>query len=400
MRSLDVLRLTSGALVAHRLRSLLTTLGILIGIASVILLTSIGEGTRRYILESFSQFGTNILLVHPGKIMTSGAPGSLGGTIRKLTVDDAETIARVPGVTVAMPVSFGAAKVEGNGRSRSVFIVGVTSQAPEVWKFGVRQGRFLPAADPRRSAPLAVLGPKLEHELFAERNALGEHVRIGGERFLVVGVMEPKGELLGMDLDDRAYVDVQSALNMFDLDGLVEIDVTYANAGLAPRVVSDVTTALKRRHGGDEDFTVTTQTAMLDVLGKVLGVISIAVAGIAAISLLVGALGILTMMWISVNERVGEIGLAKALGATGGQIQALYLGEAMLLSLVGGALGVVLGMGLAAVLGRVVPGLHVSTPLRFVVMALGVSLAVGLLSGVLPARKASRLDPVEALRSE
>ena len=180
----------------------------------------------------------------------------------------------------------------------------------------------------------------------------------------------------------------------------MEIDVVYANPDIAHRVVADITKLMKARHEGSEDFTVTTQDAMLSVLGKVLSVISSAVGGIAGISLFVGALGILTMMWISVNERVSEIGLAKALGATRRQILGLFLGEAALLSLVGGILGVTLGMGLAFVLGRVIPGLHVHTPVRFVVMALVVSLAVGLLSGVLPARRAADLDPIEALRAE
>jgi putative ABC transport system permease protein len=291
-------------------------------------------------------------------------------------------------------------RVEWGERGRSVFIVGVTSQAPDTWKFGVRQGRFLPDADPRRSAPLAVLGPKLKHELFGEANALGEHVRIGGQRFLVVGVMEPKGNLLGMDLDDRAYVDTSSALTMFNRDGLIEVDLTYANAAMKDRVVREVKRILVERHDGEEDFTVTTQDAMLSVLDKVLGVVTAAVGGIAAISLLVGAIGILTMMWISVKERVKEIGLAKALGATRRQILTLFLGEALLLSVAGGVMGLLLGIGLAQALHAFVPALRVQTPLRFVLLAVAVSLAVGLLSGVLPARHAASLDPVEALRDE
>ena len=400
MKLADVGRLTFGAVFAHRLRSALTTLGIVIGIASVILLTSIGEGTRRYVLASFSQFGTNILLVHPGKTMTTGSPGSLGGTVKKLTIDDAEALGRIPGVENVCPVSFGMGRVEWADRGRHVFVVGVTSNAPDVWKFYVRQGRFLPEGDPRRTSKLSVLGSRLKHELFGEKNPLGEYVRVAGQRFLVIGVMEPKGNILGMDLDDRIWVDTASALDLFNRDGLVEIDLTYANPLVADRVVADVKRTLIARHDGDEDFSVTTQDAMLGVLDRVLGVISAGVGGIAAISLLVGALGILTMMWISVNERVSEIGLAKALGATRGQVLALFLGEASLLSRLGGAIGVAIGLGLAAFLGQVVPGLHVHTPIAFVLMALGVSLAVGLVSGVLPARRAAALDPVEALRAE
>jgi len=400
MRTRDLLALTSSAVVAHRLRSFLTTLGIVIGIASVIMLTSIGEGTRKYVTESFSQFGTTIIAINPGKVSTSGSPGALAGTQRKLTIEDAEALQRIPGVENVMPAMLGFARVEWGERGRSIPIVGVTWQAPQVWKFGVRQGRFLPKGDPRTQRPLTVLGPKLKRELFGERNALGEHVRIGGARYLVIGVMEPKGLLLGMDLDDRAYVDVASAQQLFNRDGLFEVDLVYASASIEDRVVADIKRILTARHDDEEDFTVTTQDAMLAVLGKVIGMISSAVGGIAAISLLVGALGILTMMWISVNERVAEIGLVKALGATRGQILALFVGEATLLSLMGGAIGVGVGIGLAQLLGVVVPGLRVHTPVPFVLMALAVSLAVGLLSGVLPARRAASLDPVEALRAE
>lgn len=400
MKFPDLIRLTLGALLAHRLRSVLTTIGIMIGIASVILLTSIGEGTRQHILSSFTQFGTNILVIHPGKTMTTGSPGALAGTIRKLTIDDAEALARIPGVENVCPVSFGMGKVEWGERGRDVFVVGVSANATDVWKFHVRQGRFLPEGDPRRASTLAVLGPKLKREVFGEKNALGEYVRIAGQRYVVVGVMEPKGNILGMDLDDRVWVDTTAALNLFNRDGLIEIDLTYANADMADRIVSDVTRVLKARHGGEEDFSVTTQDAMLSVLNKILGVINAAVGGIGAISLLVGALGILTMMWISVHERVAEIGLAKALGATPRQVLMLFLGEAALLSLLGGILGVAVGMGLAFLIGRLIPGLPVHTPIRFVLMAIGVSLAVGLLSGVLPARRAARLDPVDALRTE
>ena len=154
----ELLRLAVGSLTGHRLRTGLSMLGIAIGIASVILLTSIGEGTRQFVTASFSQFGTNLMMINPGKVMTSGSPGALGGTIRKLTIEDAQALERIPGVLTVMPVSFGMARVEWGERGRSVFIVGVTSKAPATWQFGVRQGRFLPEGDPRRSSPLTVLG--------------------------------------------------------------------------------------------------------------------------------------------------------------------------------------------------------------------------------------------------
>ncbi|HSG91979.1 MAG TPA: ABC transporter permease, partial [Pseudomonadales bacterium] len=365
MGTRDLLGLAFGAVRAHRLRSILTMLGILIGVASVILLTSIGEGTRAYIVSEFTQFGTNVMAVNPGRASASGSPGALAGTVRKLTIEDAEALLRVPGVTRIVPLVFGMARVESGERGRSVFIYGTSSDVPEVWKFRVRQGRFLPAGDPRRAAPLAVLGPKLKHELFGEANALGRHVRIGDTRFQVIGVMEPKGQFLGIDLDDSAYIPLQNAREIFEQDGLWEIDVQFLPGASEDRIVDGVTELLKSRHQGKEDFTITTQTGMLDVLGNIMDVVNVAVAGIGGISLLVGALGILTMMWISVRERTAEIGLAKALGATSGQVLALFLVEACLQAVGGGLLGVGVGLGVARLLHAFVPALPVDTPFAF-----------------------------------
>jgi putative ABC transport system permease protein len=386
----DLLALAVGALASHRLRSVLSLLGIAIGIASVILLTSIGEGTRRYVVGQFSQFGTNVLQINPGKTETFGIPGVLGGTTHFLTIDDAQALTRIAGVERVVPAVFGTARVESGERGRNVFVFGVTPDIPAVWQFRVRQGTFWPAGDPRRGAPLAVLGTRLAHELFGDASPLGSFVRIGGTRFRVSGVMEPKGQMLGFDIDDAVYVPVASALRLFNQPELNEIDLLYANAEVGPQVEAEVRRVL----------TLVTQAAMLDVFGRVMNVVTLAVGGIAGISLLVGAIGILTMMWIAVGERVGEIGLVRALGASRRQVRLLFLAEAAGLSTLGGLLGVVAGLGLAALLRALVPGLPVETPVGFVLAALATSLATGLASGVLPAQRAAELDPTEALRAE
>jgi len=396
----DLLRLALGALASHRLRSVLSMLGIAIGIAAVILLTSIGEGTRRYVLAQFSEFGTNLIAIHPGKAKTSGMPGVFGGTTQHLTIDDAEALGRIAGVERVVPTAFGTARVEAGERARSVAINGVTPDIEVVWRFRPRLGRFWPPSDPRRGAPVTVLGPKLAAELFPDASALGEFVRIGGTRFRVLGIMEAKGQMLGFDLDDTAYVPVATALRMFNLTDLGEIDLTYAPPDATARIEAEVKRVLTARHDGEEDFTVTTQEAMLAVFGNVMGMITMAVGAIAGISLVVGAIGILTMMWITVRERTEEIGVVRAIGASAAQVASLFLAEAAAVALLGGVAGVAVGFGLGAALRWLVPGLPVETPLVFVVAALGVSLAVGLLSGVLPARRAARLDPIEALRAE
>jgi putative ABC transport system permease protein len=400
MSTRNLLRLAWQAIWFHRQRSVLTMLGILIGIASVILLTSIGEGTRTYVLSQFTQFGTMLAAINPGKISTSGLPGALGTTIHPLTFDDAAALERIPGLTRVVPVIMGAAPVEFQGATRNTFVYGVTADAPGVWRMGVRAGRFLPRLDVRQGAPVAVLGPKLKREIFGDQNCLGRHVRISGQRYLVIGLMEPKGQFLGFDIDDSAYIPVAEAKRLFNRDALQEIDVLFANASLIDPVVERIREVLKERHKGTEDFTITTQTGMLETLDRVIRIVSLAVGGIGGISLLVGCIGILTMMWISVNERTSEIGLARAIGATPMQILLLFLSEATLLSTLGGVLGLITGIGIAQVLHHYVPALPVRTPLEFVLLALAVSFLVGLLSGLLPAQRAARLNPVEALTAE
>ena len=396
----DVLRLALGSVTAHRLRSALTVLGIVIGIASVVLLTSLGEGTRQAILSEFSQFGTNLLAVTSGKIETHGLAGAVGGTTRPLTLADAEALRSVPGIEKVVPVVFGTARVSSGERSRDTFVYGATADGPEVWRFQVRLGRFLPETELDRATPVAVLGPKLKRELFGAENAIGRRVKVGGHRFLVIGVMAPVGQFVGFTLDDAVYVPVASAQQLFDQAQVMEIDATFT-PGLPPAtVVAGVKRLLRARHDGEEDFTVMTQGEMLESFGRVFAVVSAAVAGIGAISLLVGAIGILTMMWIGVGERTSEIGLLKALGANRSDVRNLFLAEAALLSGVGGAAGVAVAMTLGGLVQLVLPSVPFSTPPAYAAAALGTAVAVGLLAGVAPARRAAALDPVENLRAE
>ena len=396
----ELIRISLRAILAHRMRSVLSMVGIGIGITSVILLTSIGEGTRLYLVSQFTQFGTNLLAVNPGKAETIGVPGALGGTTHKLTIDDAEALARIPGVEKVVPMAFGTGRVEAGSRGRSVFVYGVTPDVPEVWQWNVRIGSFWPGGDPRRGISQAVLGPKLKNELFGSANALGEFVRIGGARFRVVGIMEPKGQFLGFDLDDSVYIPIANAMRIFNMDELVEIDLTFTHARLLDSVEQEIRRVLTERHGGREDFSVTSQAAMLDVFDNIMNIVTMAVGAIGGVSLLVGAIGILTMMWIAVGERRNEIGLIRSIGATRAQVQLVFLVEAATLATLGGLLGVAVGLGLCELIRVAMPGLPVHTPPEFVVLAVSVSLAVGLLAGVTPARRAAHLDPIEALRTE
>jgi len=396
----DLMRLSSGAMRGHPLRSILSMLGIAIGVAAVIMLTSLGEGARRYMVSEFSEFGTNLIEVNPGKTETSGLPGAFGGTTQKLTIEDAEALARLPILETVVPVAFGQARVEGNGKGRSVFIYGSTVDLPAVLKFTVGQGQFLPAGDPRRGSSVAVIGPKLKRELFGEGNALGRFVRVAGARLRVIGIMEPKGQILGMDMDDAAYIPVATAMRLFNLDELHEIDIMIAHEGLTDAAIEEIRTLLIDRHRGDEDFTVISQSEMLEVFGRVMDVLTLGVAAIAGISLLVGSIGIFTMMWISVGERVSEIGLMRALGATEGQIQTVFLTEAILLTMIGGIAGLLFGLFSTLVMRLILPAFPAGAPVEYVISALAISVFAGVFSGVGPARRAAGLAPVDALRTE
>jgi len=399
MRPVDLVRMTSGSVAAQRMRAVLTGLGITVGVAAVVLLTSIGEGVHQYVLNEFTQFGTNIIGINPGASKTMGGSIGVFGTVRPLTIDDSEALRHVPYVTSVTPIVQGNAEVEALGRKRRVTVYGTGHEFADAFRFEVAQGSYLPPDDPRAPRSLAVLGAKMAHELFGDQNALGANVRVGSERYRVVGVMAPKGTMIGLDLDDTVFLPAARTLELFNRDSLFEIDVMYAEGAPVLEVKTGVERVLEARHG-DLDFTVTTQQEMIDTLGGVLSVLTFAVGALGSISLLVGAVGIFTIMTIGVRERTAEIGLLRALGAEREQILGIFLAEAVVLSLLGGLAGLVIGGGGAWLLGHLVQKLPVSLSPFYMMLSAGISVVIGLVAGILPALSASRLDPVEALRSE
>ncbi len=399
MNARELVLFTATSAVSHKLRSGLTGLGIAIGVAAVVLLTSMGEGLRTYMVAEFTQFGTNIVGVNPGKATTLGMPTGVLNSARPLSLADAQALKRLPYVRAILPLVQGSASVEGGGRERQTVVSGTGDELTTALSFRVALGKFLPPDDPNAPRSFAVLGSKLRSELFGARNPLGERIRVGGQRYTVIGVMESKGTMFGFDLDDAVYIPVAKGLELFNREGLFEIDVMYEKGAPVEEVVEGVKRVLTARHGG-EDFTITTQQQMLDVLGSVLNVVTLAVGALGGISLLVGGVGIFTIMTIAVRERTAEIGLLQAIGARRRQIRDVFLGESLLLAGFGGLCGILLGLACIAVLGLALPTLPVRPAWPYLALAVVVALVIGLIAGVLPALRAAQLDPVESLRAD
>ncbi len=396
----DILRFSTSALRGHGLRTGLSMLGVAIGVASVIMLTSLGEGARTYVTEQFASLGTNILIVVPGKTETTGGLPGLGGVPRDLTIADAEALRReIRSVTSVAPVANGNETVSHGGRSRQVLVLGTTAEMQRTRGIEIRSGSFLPDVDWDRGTSVAVLGNKIAAELFPEGSAVGQVVRIGDFRIRVIGVMASRGVTLGMDFDDIVLIPVATGMRLFNRSTLFRI-LAQHDPQSDPEIVKEaITRLLLDRHDGEEDFTLITQDAVMSAFSQIFAALTAALAGIAAISLTVAGIGIMNVMLISVSERTREIGLLKAVGADPRQILMAFLTEAILLSTAGGAVGVGAAWAATRALVAAYPAVDATPPGWAIAAAVGVSVGVGIVFGVLPARAATRLDPITALRS-
>jgi putative ABC transport system permease protein len=395
---LDTLRFVLGVLSGFRLRSFLTLVAMTIGSAAVIVLTTLGEGARLYVVGEFAGLGSNLLIILPGRTETvGGAPPLLGETPRDLTIDDALAFLRSRDVRRVAPIVAGSATVTAVGRGREMMVVGTTADMKEVHHIQMGSGRYLRPGDPHEQDSVAVVGAKVEEEIFGGTSALGRWIRIGDRRFRVVGVIASRGRSLGMDLDDLVTIPVASAQAIFNTSSLFRVMVEASSRESIPRAREEIVGIIKQRHEGEDDVTVITQDALLSTFDRILRSLTFAVGGIGAISLVVAGVLVMNVMLVSVTQRTSEIGLLKALGATRGRILALFLAEAAALSLIGGLAGVGAGYAGAWATGRIYPVLAVGPPPWAVAAALGTAAGTGLIFGILPARRAAALDPVAAL---
>ncbi len=383
------------ALKANRLRSLLTLLGVVIGVALVIVLISLGEACKAYVSNQVGGlgFGSNALVVHPGKMDPPIEPS-------KLTYEDARELShRVPGVIDQVPVLIGSAYAKMGRDEYKTSIWGLTENYPNLLNYHVERGRFFAVADVEQHRKVCVIGQKVAHKLFTGREPIGETLRISGSRFRILGVMESKGEMLGLDMDDMVAMPITSASDLLDTRRLTEIIVWTDSVATMAAVRDRISSYLNSRHFAGDDFHFHTQAEMLSVLGTLTTTLTLVVTALASVSLAVGAIGITNIMLVSVMERTREIGIRKALGARSRDIFWQFFMEALVVSLGGGLLGILLGCGITALATRAM-GLPSAISVWSIQLGFLNSGLVGLVAGVFPALRAAKADPIKALRYE
>ena len=399
MRARDAISFALASLAFSRVRTLLMLLAMSIGVAAVVVLTAIGNGARHYVVDQFSSLGTNLVIVVPGRAETAGGAATtlVGETPRDLTLDDARSLLRGDALRRMAPFNLGEIAVSYRGRERQAPLLGSTAALLPIHHLEMARGSFLPEEDMEIARPVCVLGATISRELFGRQNPLGEMVRLGGFRCRVIGVLASQGRSLGHDTEELVVVPVAFAQMLLNTEGLFRILVEAREPESIPRLKDFILDTIARRHYGEEDITIVTQDSVLATFERILGALTLSVAGIAAISLIVAGILIMNVMLMAVAQRTGEIGLCKAIGASRRQIMVLLVTEALLLSAVGGLLGLAIGLAGSRLARSLYPELSAGPPSWAMVAALGTALATGLIFSLLPARRAARLDPIQAL---
>ncbi|MHB8460692.1 MAG: ABC transporter permease [Candidatus Limnocylindrales bacterium] len=403
MNALDLVRLALSRLRTSRLRAALTMLGVIIGVASVVALVAVGQGATRGITTRLQNLGTNLLTVNPGRVTTGFTRGA-AGSVTTLTLDDATAISNLPGVAAVAPEISSQQIVVAGSQNTTTAIIGTTADYATVRNETMWVGTFLTPASDSYKLRVAVFGATTADNLGLGATSIGTDISIGGIPFRVIGIMQPKGGAGFTNQDDEILIPVGAAQDHFVSGTTVRtIGVSVATPDQMTAVQAEITTALESRHaipaGGTDDFTINNQTQLLGAVSSVSTLLTVLLAGIASISLVVGGIGIMNIMLVSVRERTREIGIRKAVGARSRDILLQFLIEALTLSLLGGVVGIVVGLLVSAGIGQIAGWGFVFSPITLAVAA-GFSAVVGVVFGVWPARQAARLDPIAALRYE
>jgi len=381
----------------NKLRSFLTMLGVVIGVFAVITLVAIGEGAKQYVYDQVSAMGTgaSYMELRPGKDRMG-----MGMFVEKLTLKDVEAIERYcPNVKAVDARVFGPGEIKyGKEKMTLPMVLGESYNYDQVWKMEVETGRSFTKGEQETNRKVIIIGKKIVEELFKGYNPIGERIKLNGKNFTVIGIFKEKGAMMGFSYDETAFIPITTAQQLFDTKRIFEVGIAARSDKVVYEAKEEVRQLLIKRHK-KEDFRIDTQAESLSMVDNILGVLTLVIGGIASISLLVGGIGIMNIMLVSVNERIREIGIRKSVGATKRDIFIQFLVESVVISMIGGTVGIILGIGISMMMMMAI-GITPVLSLWSASLAYFVSIFVGIVSGVYPATRAAALDPVEALRHE
>lgn len=402
MQRREILRLSIESLLAQKFRTVLTVLGMVIGVGSVVLLVSLGEGAKRYILREFEGLGANLIVIQPGKSDKKthfGPP--VGAAQRKMTTADVAALERrAINLEAVSGLVLGTVSARYEDAINNITVFGTNEQFPNIITLQLGRGGYFSREEDEYRRRVVVLGTNIASQLFGDADPIGRAVKLNESEFRVVGVLAPMGDKLGLSFDEIGFIPTEAALKLFNEDKLFGIRAKASSRVGVDDAVAEITEILTERRDGEEDFTVLTQVSMMESMNTILSMLTYVLGAIAAISMLVGGIGIMNIMWVSVVERTQEIGIRRAVGARRRDILQQFLAEAVGLSLVSGILGVGGAMLITVVLFMAFPSFDMRAPLWIVVPAFVLAIGVGTVFGVGPAWRASRIETLDALRYE